>query len=1251
MSKLHCVTLNVRGLRDKVKRKCIVEWAKQQKADVLMLQETHVTDDIVNEFDKDWSGLTYHSFGSSRARGVSILFRKGLKVTVTDVKRDSEGRKLAVSADFDGHSYVFTCVYAPTHDKCKEQCTFFHRLREWLAKNCSPAQLLVIGGDFNIPFDPNIDRTGASNINKKVTKAVSQLCRSLNIVDVWRMKHPEKQQYTYRCATASSRIDYWLVSKTVSEHLYSDIRPAVKTDHNAVSLKIQVPNAKRGPGYWKLNVSFLKEQDYNTMIINVVQHTKQHAGDLDNRRLWDLCKVKIKQVSIEYGRNKAKDSKSQLGALQSDVLKAEAELLSVKDADTLEQYANAKDKLDEYCTVKARGAQVRSRAQWYEHGERNTGYFLGLERMRAKTNNVSRLKTQNGKDITDPMDILSEEVTFYKHLYASRKICDQSIQTYLDNIELDHLISDEQQEVLEGKLTDQECVHALKKMKLNRSPGGDGIPIDFYIHFWDTIKELVLNSLNEGYDNTELSITQKTAVLKFIYKKGDRSDLSNWRPISLLNGDYKLAAQVLANRLQSLLGDIINSDQSGYVRGRFIGNNIRLINDIIDLAEQQSTGGAILFLDFKKAFDSLEKNFLFAVLEKFNVGNSFMQWVKTLYNGANSTITNNGWTSARFEMERGIRQGCPLSALLFILAVEILAIAIRKDQVLEGIHITNHSGTKEIRLCQLADDTTIFVKNPAAVHRALIIVDNFGLAAGLELNRNKTEGMWLGVDKTNEDVGDIVWSTEPIKALGVFFGHDKILIESKNWDAKVKQLRDTLQVWQKRNLTMFGRITIVKTLGLSKLLYNASVLPVPTGVVTEVNKAIFQFIWNYKSEKIKRRTLIGETDKGGLNMVDFGLQVEALKTKWVQRLLSSEDECWAHVACAILGIVCPNLEVLFHANFLDVNRIPMYHQITPFYRDVLKAWCKCKAVGEVDVKLTAPEIRFQLIWGNDLINARNKVMFFNSWIRGGFIFINDICTEVGFLSTNTVQEKLSDNANVLVEFKTILEAIPKQWRETIKSNACTLDGLEFSVANIINDSGSVKHVMTKDVCKALRAKHFVEPIIKPLWEKVFKRSITWNDVWRRKVCIKENKLAQFNFKLLYNILPNMRQLTIWKILHDENCILCNIPEDAEHLFVHCRRVKTFWLYVNQLIRRVFKLDVICSWEVILLGTDNENLNLVVTIAAFAVFKTWAVADKNVNLLKTIDISKMFLNEIAHRAEIARELHDMDNICQTIVNQM
>ena len=305
-----------------------------------------------------------------------------------------------------------------------------------------------------------------------------------------------------------------------------------------------------------------------------------------------------------------------------------------------------------------------------------------------------------------------------------------------------------------------------------------------------------------------------------LYIKNEKTQLSNWRPISLLNTDYKLLAHILANRLKTVIDKLISPDQTGYIQGKFLGQNIRVIQDIIDMIEEENTEAALLFLDFKKAFDTVNHDFLFKTLERYKFGNSFTNWVKIMYNKAESCVTNNGWVSKPLKKKCGIRRGCPLSALLFLLVVEILALKTKEEKG-DGLEFINSDGSKEyLHITQLADDATLILRNENAVINTLQKVKYFGKISGLEINMNKTEGMWLGHGKNrNDNFAGINWQKDMVKALGVWFGYNKTETETRNWQSKLESIKDTLNTWSCRDLTFQGRVLIIKTLALSKIVY------------------------------------------------------------------------------------------------------------------------------------------------------------------------------------------------------------------------------------------------------------------------------------------------------------------------------------------------------------------------------------------------------------------------------------------------
>ena len=197
-----------------------------------------------------------------------------------------------------------------------------------------------------------------------------------------------------------------------------------------------------------------------------------------------------------------------------------------------------------------------------------------------------------------------------------------------------------------------------------------------------------MQSLNYPFEYGELSNSQKQAVITLVEKRGkDKRQIKNWRPISLINVDAKIASKTLARRLENVLHEIIHFDQSAFVKGRTIFDAIRTIDDVIEHTMNRDISGILVAIDYEKAFDSLDFSSLIRVLHAFNFGRSFIQWVRVLYNKISSCVMYNGFAIGPFSLSREVRQGDPLSPYLFILALEILAIEIRNDNNIQGIRI------------------------------------------------------------------------------------------------------------------------------------------------------------------------------------------------------------------------------------------------------------------------------------------------------------------------------------------------------------------------------------------------------------------------------------------------------------------------------------------------------------------------------------------------------------------------------------
>jgi len=198
------------------------------------------------------------------------------------------------------------------------------------------------------------------------------------------------------------------------------------------------------------------------------------------------------------------------------------------------------------------------------------------------------------------------------------------------------------------------------------SPGVDGFTVEFYKIVYDLLGNDLLACLNEAYEKQELTIWQRRGLITLLPKEdGSLLDLHNWRPITLLKVDSKVAAKAIAKRIEAALPNLIHPYQTGFVKGRYIGENIRLISDLLDLTNKNQIPGILAALDFRKAFDSLEWPFIMETLNSFNFGTGIKQWISTFYTNVESAVINNGYTTNWFQPSKGVRQGCLLSPYLF----------------------------------------------------------------------------------------------------------------------------------------------------------------------------------------------------------------------------------------------------------------------------------------------------------------------------------------------------------------------------------------------------------------------------------------------------------------------------------------------------------------------------------------------------------------------------------------------------------
>ena len=489
------------------------------------------------------------------------------------------------------------------------------------------------------------------------------------------------------------------------------IFPFFRSDNSYVHLNINLPfGVKCGKGLWKFNTAHLQEEAFCDKIERFwMQWRAEKDRFLSLSSWWDTGKARLKRLIRCLSREMTSEKNQTITEFNKRMQVVQKRLNDGEQLPGLLEEIKAE--LESKLLIKAKGAQLRARIQWAEEGELSTAYFLCQEQVRGQQSLISGIRRRDGSIATTTKDMLRVWRDYYFRLFSSTPLKEEEQEVFLSSLE--RKLSEAESELCEGDLTEGECERALHKMPSNKSPGVDGLPVEFYVRFWGLLGPDLTNVFNSCFHQGRLPVSQRSGAITLLYKKGDILDTSNWRPITLLCADYKIVAKALSLRLLCVIAAVVSPDQSCGIPGRFMGENVHLLHDIVNYSSMEGVSGAILSLDQEKAFDRVEWSYLAKVLVRMGFGESFRSWVRLLYTEVFSAVTVNSFVTEQFPVTRGVCQGCPLSPLLYLLVAESLACTIRADPKINGFPLPG--GDKRVKVSQYADDMSAFVTTDGSV--------------------------------------------------------------------------------------------------------------------------------------------------------------------------------------------------------------------------------------------------------------------------------------------------------------------------------------------------------------------------------------------------------------------------------------------------------------------------------------------------------------------------------------------------------
>ncbi|CAI5476598.1 unnamed protein product [Closterium sp. Yama58-4] len=625
-------------------------------------------------------------------------------------------------------------------------------------------------------------RTEAFNRVRHTAIVLIPVALALELSDAFRTLYPRKREFTFfsQAMQASTRIDRALISHSLLPHLIqaSHVMPVEYiSDHSfAIRMALRI-DAKicLGPGLWRLHASMVHKPG----VRRIVEATVENCVVTDGSS-FELLLSRLAAGLRAFAREDGKRVKATVTHLADEVAelcqamiqdpscKPTSERLAVKEAQLREYQASRKDK-----QFLMSGMRLELR------GEVASKHLTALVQAKKASTQIAELQTASGV-VSDSQGILRAASEFFADIFGRdrgqleddwRPASDKKLRSW-------------EAEELAADWTEEEVKKAFGAMAANKSPGKDGLPKERFEAHWDLLGK-GFTALAKDFASTALLSTEvKEAVTILLHKKGDKDQLNNYRPITLLNFTYKVLARVVADRMKKFLSRVISLEQYGFLPGRRLTDAVGLVADIIDTERNDNEDWFLLLVDFKKAFDSVSRGYLFRTLR-------VMGFPEQL--------------------------GCPLAPYLFLCAVEPLAQLVLKRKL--GIC----KESERLAYIGYADDTTLILEGKQQIIRAEQVLAKFELTSGLATNRDKSVILPLGnnLGRTTGRANGFRWAKadEAEKLLGVWVTPSGSCLPT--WEKTAEAMTGKINKWQQKFLPTVARTAVVNCYTMPKAAFQA----------------------------------------------------------------------------------------------------------------------------------------------------------------------------------------------------------------------------------------------------------------------------------------------------------------------------------------------------------------------------------------------------------------------------------------------
>lgn len=1070
----------------------------------MFLLETKNLDDLVK---KKLSFLPYSSSHLVSPHGVgggglALLWKQEVELEVLYSNHNIIDTKI----EFEGESFFASFVYGDP-DKTKRKgiwdqlCT--------LANSRESSWFLT--GDFNEILN-NSEKQGGSLRPEGSFGDFRALLSECDLYDVQHTGNPLSWRGKRYLHTVLCRLD-----RALANCSWFDQFPSARSeylnfegsDHRPLASYFSNKHQKKR-GLFRFDRNLQNNAEVKK-IVELAWKAKHHLT-VDQRI------ARCRRAIIAWSREKHKNTHKIIEQKKKDLEKAMA-----NPATTYELIQDINKDLSTAYMAEESYWKQRSRQLWLNLGDRNTGYFHSTTKQRRAINKIYVLQNTAGEPVFDEEQIAAEISTYFTDLFTSQP----GDRTDTVCKALDQTIGKETNQKLIRKPTAKEIKDAVFSIHADKAPGPDGFSASFYQANWPIIGSDVVLEIQQFFKDGILPTSINKTHIRLIPKVNSAKTLPEYRPIALCSVYYKIISKVLSKRLQPVLKELISENQSAFVQGRAISDNVLITHEVLHyLKNSKATKRCSMAVktDMSKAYDRLEWDFIKAVLERLGFHPQWTRWIMQCVSTVSYSFLLNGTAKGNINPTRGIRQGDPLSPYLFILCSEVLSGLCRKAEIdgnLSGIQVAK--GSPRLNHLLFADDTMFFCKtNTKSCKTLLGILRDYESASGQRINCEKSSITFSY--KTPHDIRSRVKSVLSIPkegGLGKYLGLPEHFGRNKKdlFSHIVDRIRQKAVNWSSKFLSQAGKMILLKAVLASMPTYTMSCFKLPAGLCKRIQSALTRFWWDKNIDQksicwISWEKLTRSKQHGGLGFRDIQSFNDALLAKLSWRILTNPD-------CLLARIL-------------------------------LGKYCKYQPFLESSTPTTASHGWRGIMIGKDLLrkklgkiigDGRTTRVWNDPWLS-----LNEPIRPVGPPNRH--------DAALLVKDLLLPESM--DWDQ--KKIETILPGYKSDILNIkpslTGANDAFAWLGLSSGIYSVRSGYYVAKEMAFPSNDHHQPTINWNSIiWNTKI---SQKLKLFLWKMVSRALPVGENLTARGVLEQPLCAYCGEPESCLHLFFLCKFAKKVW---------------------------------------------------------------------------------------------